>query len=271
MRIQYANAHLWYNGGTISVQRRLANGLQLGSTFTYSKTEDEGSGVTSGGDELPQSQRGIYAWDLHLKRGPSAYDIRKVFSANFAYELPFGKNRQGFAGALIRGWQVNSVITLSDGYALSVQEESATQTTRIGDDEDLRPDLIPGGNPNPGDRRSRALVRCLAVHSLETGLLRDAGPRHGDFAGPRDRRPVDVQKLRGPERQAPVPDRDVQSARPGELRHAEMTAFINGVENPERRTDHEHPHAGAADAARGALDLLEAHGLTSLFERVGSG
>ena len=49
----------------------LANGLQLGSTFTYSKTEDEGSGVTSGGDELPQSQRGIYAWDMHLKRGPS--------------------------------------------------------------------------------------------------------------------------------------------------------------------------------------------------------
>jgi hypothetical protein len=123
--------------------------LHLGSPFTYSKTEDEGSGVTSGGDELPQSQRGIYAWDLHLKRGPSAYDIRKVFSANFAYELPFGKSRSGFAGALIKGWQVNSVITLSDGYALSVNEESSAQTTRIGDDEDLRPDLVPGGNPNP--------------------------------------------------------------------------------------------------------------------------
>ena len=34
MRIQYANADLWYQGGTISVQKRLSHGLQLGSTFT---------------------------------------------------------------------------------------------------------------------------------------------------------------------------------------------------------------------------------------------
>jgi len=149
MRIQYSNARLWYNGGSLSVQRRLADGLQLGSTFTYSKATDEGSGVTSGGDELPQSQRGIYAWDLHLKRGPSAYDVRKVFSANMSYELPFGNGLTGVAGALARGWQVNSVVTLTDGYALSVLESSADQARRIGDDEDLRPDLIPGGNPSP--------------------------------------------------------------------------------------------------------------------------
>ncbi|MBA2301862.1 MAG: TonB-dependent receptor [Acidobacteria bacterium] len=149
MRIQYSNARLWYNGVSLSTQRRLSDGLQLGATFTYSKAEDEGSGVTSGGDELPQSQRGIYAWDLHLKRGPAAYDVRKVFSANVAYELPFGRNLTGVARALATGWQVNSVITLTDGYPLSVLEESGAQSTRIGDDEDLRPDLIPGGNPNP--------------------------------------------------------------------------------------------------------------------------
>jgi hypothetical protein len=149
MRIQYANANLWYHGVSLSVQRRLADGFQMGSTFTYSKAEDEGSGVTSGGDELPQSQRGIYAWDMHLKRGPAAYDIRKVFSANLSYALPFGRSLTGVAGALVRGWQINSVITLSDGYALSVTEESAAQAVRIGDDEDLRPDLVPGGNPNP--------------------------------------------------------------------------------------------------------------------------
>ena len=151
MRIQYANADLWYNGLTTSVQRRLAHGLQLGATFTYSKAEDEGSGVTSGGDELPQGQRGIYAWDLHLKKGPSAYDIRKVFSANISYELPFGRNLSGVAGALASGWQVNTIISLSDGYALSVMKRRAPQTARIGDDENLRPDLKPGGNAEPGD------------------------------------------------------------------------------------------------------------------------
>ena len=131
------------------MQRRLAQGLQLGATFTFSKAIDEGSGVTSGGDELPQGQRGIYAWDLDLKKGPSAYDIRKVFSTNISYELPFGRNLSGVAGLLANGWQLNSIITLSDGYALSVEESSSAQAGRIGDDENLRPDLIPGGNPNP--------------------------------------------------------------------------------------------------------------------------
>jgi hypothetical protein len=149
MRIQYANADLWYHGGTFSLQRRLADGLQAGATFTYSKAVDEGSGVTSGGDELPQSQRGIYAWDMHLKKGNAAYDVRKVFSANLSYELPFGADSTGVAGFFAKGWQINSIITLTDGYAVSPVDSSSAQADRIGDDEDLRPDLIAGGNPNP--------------------------------------------------------------------------------------------------------------------------
>jgi hypothetical protein len=149
MRLQFSNGNSYYHGGSVAVQRRLSNGLQFSSAFTFSKTIDDGSGVTSGGDELPQSQRGIYAWDMYLKRGLSAYDVRKVFTANVSYELPWGRDLTGAAGVLARGWQINSVVTLSDGYPLSVGETSAAQTTRLGDDEDLRPDLIPGGDNNP--------------------------------------------------------------------------------------------------------------------------
>ena len=149
MRIQYANADLWYRGVSAAVQRRLAQGLQFAAAFTLSKAEDEGSGVTSGGDELPQNQRGIYGYDLDLKKGPSAYDVRKVFTANLSYELPFASDATGAMRVLAAGWQVNSIITLSDGYALSVEELSDSQRARFGDDEGLRPDLRPGGNPNP--------------------------------------------------------------------------------------------------------------------------
>jgi hypothetical protein len=149
MRLQYSNADLWYQGGSVAVQRRLGDGLQMGASFTYSKTTDEGSGVTSNGDELPQSQRGIYAWDMEFKKGPAAYDIPKVFSANVSYALPFGESSTGLARALASGWQLNSIISLMDGYPLSVEEISEAQTARIGDDENLRPDLIPGGNSNP--------------------------------------------------------------------------------------------------------------------------
>jgi hypothetical protein len=149
MRIQYSNGNSYYHGGSLAVQKRLSAGLQFQAAFTYSKAIDDGSGVTSGGDELPQSQRGIYAWDMYLKRGLAAYDVRKVFTANLSYELPFGGDLTGAAALLAKGWQLNSVITLSDGYPLSVEELSNAQSQRIGDDEDLRPDLIAGGNNNP--------------------------------------------------------------------------------------------------------------------------
>jgi hypothetical protein len=149
MRIQYANADLWYKGMSLGLHKRLDRGFQMQMAFTLSKAEDEGSGVTSGGDELPQSQRGIYAWDMDLKKGPSAYDVRKAFSTSLSYELPFGQSASGLAGVLARGWQVNGIITLTDGYPVSVLDESDAQVGRIGDIEDLRVNLIPGGDPNP--------------------------------------------------------------------------------------------------------------------------
>jgi hypothetical protein len=149
MRIQYSNADLWYKGMSLGLQKRLANGFQMQSAFTLSKAEDEGSGVTSGGDELPQSQRGIYAWDMELKRGPSAYDVRKAFSTSLSYELPFGRDATGIGGAFARGWQVNGVITLTDGYPVSVLDDNNAQLVRVGDTEDLRANLKPGGDPNP--------------------------------------------------------------------------------------------------------------------------
>jgi hypothetical protein len=149
MRLQYTNANSYYHGGSFGLQYRPGTGPQFGVAFTYSKAIDDGSGVTSGGDELQQTQRGIYAWDTYMKRGLSALDTRRAFSANVSYELPFGRMLTGAAGVVARGWQLNSSLTLLDGYALTVQEESAAQITRIGDDEDLRPDLIPGGKKNP--------------------------------------------------------------------------------------------------------------------------
>jgi hypothetical protein len=86
---------------------------------------------------------------MDMKRGPSAYDVRKAFSTSLSYEFPFGRDATGIAGVLARGWQVNGVITLSDGYPVSVFDESDAQVGRIGDIEDLRVNLVPGGDPNP--------------------------------------------------------------------------------------------------------------------------
>ncbi len=117
-------------------------------SYNFSKNIDQGAGITSGGDELPQSQRGIYGWDMHLKRGLSSQDIRNSFVTNFSYEFPLG-DFGGLGNALVNGWQLNGIISLTDGHPLTVRDTSSTQNSRIGSNEMLRADLIPGGDNNP--------------------------------------------------------------------------------------------------------------------------
>lgn len=175
MRVQYSNADLWYQGGSVAVQRRLGGGLQLGASFTYSKAIDEGSGVTQNGDELPQGQRGMYGYDMHLRKGPAAYDIPKVFSANASYQLPFGSNLTGVPGVLAKGWQLNTIISLMDGYPLSVDELSEAQRQRFGDDESLRPDLVAGGNNNPVTGNPERWFDISQFQPARTGYFGNVG------------------------------------------------------------------------------------------------
>jgi hypothetical protein len=117
--------------------------------YNYSKSTDQGSGVTSGGDELPDGQRGIYYWDMHLKKQLSGFDIRNTFSANFSYDVPAG-NLEGLAGGVLGGWQLAGILTLTDGHPLSIfDEDNSAQEARIGESENLRVNLIPGGDNNP--------------------------------------------------------------------------------------------------------------------------
>lgn len=148
-RIQYSNADSNYHGLAVSLQKRFSAGLHFQAAYTFSKTIDDGSGITSSGDRLPQGQRSIYAWDLDRRRGLSSYDVRNNFTANFTYELPWGQSLPGVAGVLARGWQVNGILTLIDGSPLTVYDDSQEQVDRIGSDEGLTVDLVPGGNSNP--------------------------------------------------------------------------------------------------------------------------
>jgi hypothetical protein len=148
VRTQSSNANSYFHGLAVGLQKRMSQGLSLGLAYNYSKSIDQGSGVTSGGDELPDGQRGIYYWDMHLKKALSGFDIRNTFSLNFRYELPT-QNLTGFAGAVAGGWQLSGILTLTDGYPLSIFDNSTVQDAQMGESENLRVNLKPGGDNNP--------------------------------------------------------------------------------------------------------------------------
>ena len=60
MRYQATQGNSFYHGLALSAQKRLSRGIQFQTSYNWAKAIDEGSGVTSTGEALPQSQRGIW-------------------------------------------------------------------------------------------------------------------------------------------------------------------------------------------------------------------
>jgi hypothetical protein len=147
MRLQHTSADADYHGLTVGVQKRLSGGLDAQFSYTHAKSMDQGSGVSSGGDNFFQGQRTVTGfWDLHLDRSLSAFDIRNNFTANFTYQLP-GQNLTGVAGVFGKGWRVNGILMISDGFPLSVSGATTAAVNRIGNADGLRANLVGDSNP----------------------------------------------------------------------------------------------------------------------------
>jgi hypothetical protein len=61
------------------------------------------------------------------ERALSAFDVRHRFVTSVLYDIPAGKGKgwniqNGFANAVIGGWQVGSIITIQSGYPLNLSQ-----------------------------------------------------------------------------------------------------------------------------------------------------
>jgi hypothetical protein len=151
----------WYHGLKLGLRKRFSSGFQYQIAYNWQKFMDEGSAIRTTGGDFTNASTFATDWRDHkIDRGLSAYHVAHTFSSNFTYELPFGPGRSygsgtsGVAAALIQGWQINGIISLSSGQALGINGDGGA-TCRLCADRGsaARPDLIPGkdNNPNTGD------------------------------------------------------------------------------------------------------------------------
>ena len=110
-----------YHGMLLSLQRRFSQGLEFDINYTYSKSLDNNSTVANtvtGGLVCDILNPGIC-------KGPSDFDIRHLFNANFIYDLPFGRGRM-FGGDINRwvdtflgGWTISGIFSARSGLPFS--------------------------------------------------------------------------------------------------------------------------------------------------------
>jgi hypothetical protein len=100
-----------YNSLQVSWNRRLTKGLLFGASYTLSKSSDDGSNQR---DIIPDT---YYAGNLW---GPSEFDTRHVFIANFLYELPFFHGQKNLVSKALGGWQISGIVQEQTGNPTSV-------------------------------------------------------------------------------------------------------------------------------------------------------
>ena len=104
-------ANSMYNSLQVAWNRRFNNGLQFGASYTLSKSMDNGSNQR---DVVPDT------YDISMLWGPSEFDARHIFVANYLYQLPFLRGRSGFIGKALGGWQISGITQFQTGLPCSV-------------------------------------------------------------------------------------------------------------------------------------------------------
>jgi hypothetical protein len=115
-----------YNAGQFSLHHKMTHGVQFDFSYTYSKSIDLASDAERVGTMGGNSGEIMNAWSPYQFRGVSDYDATHQITANWIAELPFGRkkmiggNANGFANAIIGGWQFSGLTRWESGFPFYV-------------------------------------------------------------------------------------------------------------------------------------------------------
>jgi outer membrane receptor protein involved in Fe transport len=133
-----------YHSLQTSLEHRFSHGFNLVTNYTWGHDIDDApcrGGCKSGSTAGPFP---VLSTNRRLDRGNSDIDLRQRWAMMLSYAPPVGLNRHGFAGAVMKGWQLNAVAVMQSGQTFTIQNSSSRANTGSGD----RPNLV--GDPNSG-------------------------------------------------------------------------------------------------------------------------
>jgi hypothetical protein len=128
-----------YNALQLKYEYRMRRGVMLLSSFTWSKAKDNGSGSLEGQAQGPQN-----FYDLEDSYGTSFYDQPYNSTTSFVWTLPVRRGERwlgdanAFVDALLGGWTVSGINTMTSGEAVSLTYSPAAAFQVSGITQDFR-------------------------------------------------------------------------------------------------------------------------------------
>lgn len=175
----YINGLYWdgwsnYNGLQLSFEHRFSHGLSALVNYEHSRAMDSNS------DSMEFISHGIQnPYNLPGEYGPAEYDVPDNFVASFVYQLPIPSTHNAFLDQVVRGWQVNGIVSVHSEtpYSVFITEDNEKNT------ENYQRAKLTGANPHLPNPTRTAWYNTAAYTDQYTALTdtgisgRDSGVR----------------------------------------------------------------------------------------------
>jgi len=153
-----------YSAFQSQLKKSFSHGVQGQASYTFGKCRDTSSAPVTGDTYL----NSIAVPLLLLKSyrvGACDFDIRQTFTGTVIWDVPGPKT--GWAGYVVGGWQLGTIITASTGapYTVTIGDGNDPLGTGFNGDFSMNyANLIPGCNATPGVTRDPATAQRLAFN-----------------------------------------------------------------------------------------------------------
>ena len=165
------SSNSFYDALQLQVTRRLHRGLQIGGSYTWSKTIDTESSSSASG-VFGNSARRLF-FDPKSGRGLADFDIRQNFVLNYIWQIPGPRGPSGVLGWATNGWQWGGIYHASGGVPFTPQIGGDPLGMKSSGTFDY-PDRLTGPGctslVNPGNPIHYIKTQCFVFPNLSTRL-----------------------------------------------------------------------------------------------------
>jgi hypothetical protein len=179
-----------YHALQLNITRRFSHGFSLQGAYTYSHAIDDGADplIPINNILFPPYPRNSF--NLRAERGNSEFDVTHHLVVNYSWQLPFGRAkdhaRGAAANALIGGWSVSGITTLSSGLPFDVFNSFDTQHSGLFNRPDFnsKAAVPPSTDPRTQAGPSLALFSTPVCFSTPGCLSTGGNLGRNHFRGP---------------------------------------------------------------------------------------
>ncbi len=151
-----------YHGMTVKLEKRLSQGLQFITAYTFGHALANTGTTLSGSDGFGIPNPRNYASGY----SSAAWDIRHNFTSSINYDLPFGRGKAHWSSmnpvlnSVVGNWRVNAIVTLRTGVPYTLRSNGCQGVWNA-----CRPDAVAGTDPNGAPSIGRGPDHYLGLQS----------------------------------------------------------------------------------------------------------